>query len=89
MHDELSLHNMQSIVKKSIEGKRINKIDPILCQSTYMGNSVFHLCYNKFAILECLHKQVCGTKTPGEVGEIFVSSDDINNNSNNDEIKIA
>lgn len=31
MHDELSLHNMMSIVKRSIEGKKINKIDPILC----------------------------------------------------------
>ena len=55
MHDELSIHNMQTIVKRSLEGKPIVKIDPILCQSTYMGNSVFHLCYNKFAILECLH----------------------------------
>ena len=30
MHDELTLYNMQSIVKKCIEGKKINKIDPIL-----------------------------------------------------------
>ena len=30
MHDELTLYNMQSIVRKCIEGKKINKIDPIL-----------------------------------------------------------
>lgn len=48
MHDELTLHNMKSIVQKCLANKKINKIDPILCQSTYMGNSVFHLCYNKF-----------------------------------------
>lgn len=56
MHDELSLHNMLSIVQRSIAGKKINKIDPILTQSTYVGNSVFHLCYNNYPILECLHK---------------------------------
>ena len=48
MHDELTLHNMKSIVEKCLANKKINKIDPILCQSTYMGNSVFHLCYSKF-----------------------------------------
>ena len=83
MHDELTLHNMKSIVQKCLANKKINKIDPILCQSTYMGNSVFHLCYNKFQILECLHMQVCGTRIPGEVGDVFVPTENNANSASN------
>lgn len=38
--------------------------------STYMGNSVFHLCFNNYKILEQMHHQILGTTQPGEVGEI-------------------
>ena len=70
MHDELSLHNLKQIINVVFNKRPIEKIDPIMVQSTYMGNSVFHLCYNNFAVLEKLHLEVCGTTTPGEVGEI-------------------
>lgn len=71
MHDELSLHNLINISRRFMQGKKIAKIDLKLMQSTYMGNSVFHLCYNNYAILERLHMQICGSPTPGEVGETF------------------
>ena len=71
MHDELSLYNLRNISKRYQAGKPIERIDIALTQSTYNGNSVFHLCYNNFSILESIHKTVCGTATPGEVGENF------------------
>jgi len=71
MHDELSIHNLISISKKIITGKKIKRIDLMLSQSTFMGDSIFHLCYNIFDILEKFHKQLCGTTIPGEVGDIF------------------
>ena len=71
MHDELSLHNLKSISKRFLQNKKIKRIDLALSQSTYMGESVFHLCFNNFDILEKFHKQLCGTINPGEAGEIF------------------
>lgn len=69
MHDELSIHNLRNISKRLQAGKPVEKVDMALAQSTYMGNSVFHLCYNNFGILESMHKSICGTIVPGEVGE--------------------
>ena len=71
MHDELSLHSLINISRRHMQGKKIAKIDLKLMQSTYLGNSVFHLCYNNYAILEKLHLQICGSATPGEVGDTF------------------
>ena len=70
MHDELSLHNLKQMINVVYHKQPIEKIDPIMTQSTYMGDSVFHLCYHNYKILEKLHLEICGTTTPGEVGEI-------------------
>ena len=44
MHDELSLHNMMSIAKRSSRGKQIERVDLQLAQSNYEdGESVFHI----------------------------------------------
>lgn len=71
MHDELSLHNLASIAESTRDGKKVKKIDLALSQSVFLGESIFHLCFDQFQILERFHKQLCGTNVPGESSEIF------------------
>lgn len=70
MHDEMSLHNLVHISEASREGKKVKKIDLALSQSVFMGESIFHLCFDQFKILERFHKQLCGTIVPGESSDV-------------------
>lgn len=56
MHDEMTIHNLLSLEHAHQNLEPIDKVDRILNQSTFLGNSVFSFFYNKFSILEQLHK---------------------------------
>ena len=75
MHDEMTLHNLLHIEQLHLNMMPIEKVDRTLTQSTFLGRSVFHHFFNKFTILEQLHKQIVGTAIPGMVGDDSVNVD--------------